>query len=214
MTTLVFGAGSDITPFLHVEGSLVLCGRVCDVTDYEQVEKAVSMMRPDHVINLAAVSHLGTVGRQDRKLWISQIVTNLIGSYHIARACVRHKVKRIVFVASVAGKYGKPNHSAYSASKAGVISLVQSLSLEGVDAYCVSPGRIDTKMRDRDYPDEDRDTRLTPQDVAAVIVECLEGKYKRGSNIIVNKRGKRKMKRVDAGEPWRRYLNYQPFVQK
>jgi NAD(P)-dependent dehydrogenase (short-subunit alcohol dehydrogenase family) len=107
--------------------------------------------------------------------------------------------------------YGKPEHSGYSASKSGVISFVQSLGLEGYNAYSISPGRVDTKLREKDYPGEDRRTRLTTLQVAEIVKECIDQKYTPGDNIIIRKRGFRKLKRVDQGQPWKVYLNVQPL---
>ena len=120
----------------------------------------------------------------------------------------------MIFIASVAGLYGKAEHSGYSASKAGVISLVQSLGMEGHLAYSISPGRVDTKMREKDFPGEDKRTRLTTKQVAQVVKSCIDGKYQPGENIIIRKRGFRTLKRIDKGQPWREYLNVKPLGAK
>jgi 3-oxoacyl-[acyl-carrier protein] reductase len=57
---------------------------------------------------------------------------------------------RIVNIASIAGKEGNPNASAYSASKAGVIALTKSLGKElaktGIRVNCVTPAAVKTGM--------------------------------------------------------------------
>jgi 3-oxoacyl-[acyl-carrier protein] reductase len=64
---------------------------------------------------------------------------------------------RIVNIASVAGKEGNPNASAYSASKAGVIALTKSLGKElannGVLVNCVTPAAVKTAMFDQMTPE-------------------------------------------------------------
>src|ERR1019366_1511093 len=69
--------------------------------------------------------------------WHRAISTNLFGVYYCCRAIVPHMMHqnygRIVNVASIAGKEGNPNASAYSASKAGVIALTKSLGKETAD---------------------------------------------------------------------------------
>lgn len=183
----------------------------CDVRDYNQICATLEKYKPDVIVNCAGISHVQVVKDSNIKYWQEEIEVNLIGSYLIARASINWNVKTMIFIASVAGMYGKPEHSGYSASKSGVISLVQSLGLEGYKAYSVSPGRVDTKMRENDYPGEDKRTRLSTVQVGEIIKECIDGKYEPGDNIIIRKRGFTKLKRVDKGQPWKKYLNVQPL---
>lgn len=183
----------------------------CDVRDYNQICATLEKYKPDVIVNCAGISHVQVVKDSNIKHWQEEIDVNLIGSYLIARASINWNVKTMIFIASVAGMYGKPEHSGYSASKSGVISFVQSLGFEGYKAYSVSPGRVDTKMREHDYPGEDKRTRLSTLQVAEVVKECIDGKYEPGDNIIIRKRGFTKLKRVDKGQPWKKYLNVQPL---
>lgn len=183
----------------------------CDVRDYNQICATLEKYKPDVIVNCAGISHVQVVKDSNISHWQEEIEVNLIGSYLIARASINWNVKTMIFIASVAGMYGKPEHSGYSASKSGVISFVQSLGFEGYKAYSVSPGRVDTKMREHDYPGEDKRTRLSTLQVAEVVKECIDGKYEPGDNIVIRKRGFTKLKRVDKGQPWKKYLNVQPL---
>ena len=183
----------------------------CDVRDYNQICATLKKYKPDVIVNCAGISHVQVVKDSNIKHWQEEIEVNLLGSYLIARASINWNVKKMIFIASVAGMYGKPEHSGYSASKSGVISFVQSLGFEGYDAYSISPGRVDTKMRENDYPGEDKRTRLSTLQVAEIVKECIDGKYEPGDNIIIRKRGFTKLKRVDKGQPWKKYLNVQPL---
>ena len=183
----------------------------CDVRDYNAICATLEKYKPAVIVNCAGISHVQVVKDSNIKHWQEEIDVNLTGSYLIARASINANVKAMIFIASVAGMYGKPEHSGYSASKSGVISFVQSLGLEGYKAYSVSPGRVDTKMRENDYPGEDKRTRLSTLQVAEVVKECIDGKYEPGDNIIIRKRGFTKLKRVDKGQPWKKYLNVQPL---
>ena len=183
----------------------------CDVRDYNQICAILEKYKPDVIVNCAGISHVQVVKDSNIKHWQEEIEVNLLGSYLIARASINWNVKTMIFIASVAGMYGKPEHSGYSASKSGVISFVQSLGLEGYKAYSVSPGRVDTKMRENDYPGEDKRTRLSTLQVADVVKECIDGKYEPGDNIVIRKKGFTKLKRVDKGQPWKNYLNVQPL---
>ena len=184
----------------------------CDVRDALQVRNTLKKYNPDVIVNCAGISHVQVVKDSNIDNWKEEIEVNLVGSYNIARESVSLNLFRpMIFIASVAGMYGKPEHSGYSASKSGVISFVQSLGLEGYNAYSISPGRVDTKMREKDYPGEDKRTRLSTLQVAEIIKECIDGKYEPGDNIVIRKRGFTKLKRVDKGQPWKKYLNVQPL---
>ena len=183
----------------------------CDVRDALQVRNTLKKYKPDVIVNCAGISHVQVVRDSNIDYWKEEIDVNLVGSFIVARESINYGVKTMIFIASVAGMYGKPEHSGYSASKSGVISFVQSLGFEGYDAYSVSPGRVDTKMRENDYPGEDKRTRLSTLQVAEIVKECIDGKYETGDNIIIRKRGFTKLKRVDKGQPWKKYLNVQPL---
>ena len=204
MTTLLFGGGGI------AEGIRALLGGtdpLVDVRDAEAVLRAVCAAEPDLVVNCAGVSYVSDVEWSDPYPWTEDIAVNLVGSYHVARACVRAGVRTQVYIASVAGLHGKPNHSSYCASKAGVISLVQSLAFEGHNAYAISPGRVDTPMRQRDYPDDTPGSRLDPSDIAGVVEKIIEGRFEPGDNLIIRKVGLEAIVReIDRGEPWREKL--------
>lgn len=86
--------------------------------------------------------------------WDRVMAINLRGVFLCCKAVVPHMQHkgygRIVNVASIAGKEGNPNASAYSASKAGVIALTKSLgkelALSGVTVNCVTPAAVQTGM--------------------------------------------------------------------
>src|SRR5207244_94818 len=86
--------------------------------------------------------------------WQRVIGINLDGVFYCNRAIVPIMLERdygrIVNIASIAGKEGNPNASAYSASKAGVISLTKSLGKElaksGIRVNCVTPAAVKTGM--------------------------------------------------------------------
>lgn len=177
-----------------------------DVTYRPDVDRWMAANRPEAIVITAGVSHPVTVAGSSQPEWDEEIRTNLIGSYLVAAAAIHHGCRTFVFVASVAGMHGKPGHSGYCASKAGVISLMQSMAMEGHDAYAISPGRVDTKMREQDYPGEDPRTRLEPEQIGEVVADILAGKYEPGDNIILRKIGYDTHLIVDQGEPWKTYL--------
>ena len=86
--------------------------------------------------------------------WNEVLEINLTGTFHCCRAVVPNMVAqnygRIVNVASVAGKEGNPNASAYSASKSGVIALTKSLGKElaayDITVNCITPAAARTAL--------------------------------------------------------------------
>jgi 3-oxoacyl-[acyl-carrier protein] reductase len=86
--------------------------------------------------------------------WKQVLDINLTGVFVCNKSLVAHMrgndYGRVVNIASIAGKEGNPNASAYSASKAGVISLTKSLGKElaktGIRVNCVTPAAVKTGM--------------------------------------------------------------------
>lgn len=129
---------------------------------------------------------------------------NLAGAFLCARESLRAMLKarwgRIVNVSSAAGLRGNPGQAAYSASKAGVIGLTQSLAKEygsrGITANAVCPGFVETAMTE-EFIEKQRD-RLTdqiptgrigtPEEVAGVIrfLASEEASYVNGAVIAVD----------------------------
>lgn len=93
--------------------------------------------------------------------WQQVMDVNLTGLFLCCREVVphmrEHNFGRIVNIASVAGKEGNPNASAYSASKAAVIALTKSLGKEladtGVRVNCVTPAAVKTAIFDQMSPE-------------------------------------------------------------
>ncbi|NQX10413.1 SDR family oxidoreductase [Microbacteriaceae bacterium VKM Ac-2855] len=136
---------------------------VLDITDADAVTKAAAAIGDvDILINCA-----GIVGPNkplwevtDRE-WAAVFAVNVNGTFNMCRAFIpgmrEHGWGRIVNFASMAGKDGNPNLSAYSASKAAVIALTKSIGKElatsGVLANTVAPAVIATPMNDTTAPD-------------------------------------------------------------
>lgn len=148
----VAAALGDAVSFVHV-----------DMTDWDAVRTAAAhseaeMGRVDVLVNNAGISGMNkTLADYPPDEWRRVMAVNLDGVYHGCKALVPGMVARgygrIVNVASVAGKEGNPNASAYSASKAGVIALTKSLGKElaGYDiaVNCVTPAAAKTAIFDQ-----------------------------------------------------------------
>jgi len=92
--------------------------------------------------------------------WRKVMNVNVNGAFYVNRAVVPHMISRgygrIINIASVAGKEGNPNASAYSASKAAVIGMTKSLGKElartGISVNAVTPAAVRTAIFDQMTP--------------------------------------------------------------
>jgi 3-oxoacyl-[acyl-carrier protein] reductase len=134
-----------------------------DVTDDDAVHRPIAELGPiDILLNSAGiVGPNKPLWETTRAEWDATFAVNVHGTVALCRAVVPGMVTRgwgrIVNFASMAGKDGNPNLSAYSASKAAVIGLTKSLGKElattGVFVNAIAPAVIATEMNAKTAPD-------------------------------------------------------------
>ena len=116
-----------------------LSSNIIDVTNFDQVsaeiEKVTKNTKIDiFICNAGIAGKNTTVGDYPVDEWKKVLELNLNSIFYCLKSITPHMIKnnygRIVNIASIAGKEGNPNASAYSASKAGVIGLTKSLGKE------------------------------------------------------------------------------------
>ena len=134
-----------------------------DVTDPGSVDDAVaatvaSFGGIDILVNSAGIAGPNfTTWEYPVDAWQQVIDIDLTGTFLTCRAVVPHmrakNYGRIVNIASIAGKEGNPNASAYSAAKAGVIGLTKSLGKElaatPITVNCITPAAVRTEIFDQ-----------------------------------------------------------------
>jgi 2-dehydro-3-deoxy-L-rhamnonate dehydrogenase (NAD+) len=131
-----------------------------DITQPESIEAAVAATldaygRIDYLVNNAGFAGpTMPLDEYDPREWQRVIDVNLLGTYHVSRLVVpvmrRANAGRVVNVASLAGKEGTPNASAYSAAKAGVIAMTKSMGKElaqtGILVNGIAPAAVETSL--------------------------------------------------------------------
>ena len=139
-----------------------LSSNIVDVSNYGDVEKIVKEITNktniDRLINNAGITGpTASLWEYDIDMWKKVVEINLMGTFNCCRAIVPNMIKnnygRIVNVASVAGKDGNANASAYSAGKAGAIGLTKSLGKElaekNIAVNAVTPAGAKTRILDQ-----------------------------------------------------------------
>ena len=135
-----------------------------DVTRHDSVVQAVAQTAPkvDALVNSAGITGPNTpLVNYPVDAWNQVMQVNINGIFHCCREIVplmqQADYGRIVNIASVAGKDGNPNASAYSTSKAAVIGLTKSLGKElaatGIRVNCVTPAAVKTAIFDQMTPE-------------------------------------------------------------
>lgn len=130
-----------------------------DITDYKEVRAMVDRVEEtlgpvDIVINNAGIIADGALVTMSLENWHNVINTNLNGTFNLTKSAITSFMKRrtgvIINIASIAGVYGNPRQTNYSAAKAGIIGFTKALAKEvagyGVRVNAVAPGFIATDM--------------------------------------------------------------------
>ena len=134
-----------------------------DVTNFDEIEKALletenELGKIDIFVNNAGITGMNAkVWDYPLDEWKKVIELDLNSTFYCCKAVVPHMIKnnygRIVNIASIAGKEGNPNASAYSTAKAGVIGFTKSLGKELADkniaVNCVTPAAAKTRIFDQ-----------------------------------------------------------------
>tara|TARA_S200000501_G_scaffold163755_1_gene154385 strand:+ start:645 stop:1394 length:750 start_codon:yes stop_codon:yes gene_type:complete len=137
--------------------------QIIDVSNFEKIKQQLENVENSHgkidiFINNAGITGVNTtVADYPIEEWNKVINLNLNAVFYCCKAVVplmkKNNYGRIVNIASIAGKEGNPNASAYSTSKAGVIGLTKSLGKElaqnNIAVNCVTPAAARTRIFDQ-----------------------------------------------------------------
>ena len=139
-----------------------LSSNIVDVSNYQEVEACINNIikksNIDILINNAGITGpTAPLWEYDVDIWKKVVDINLMGTFNCCKTIVPNMIKnnygRIVNVASVAGKDGNANASAYSVGKAGAIGLTKSLGKElankNIAVNAVTPAGAKTRILDQ-----------------------------------------------------------------
>ena len=135
---------------------------IVDVSNFDEVSNAANKITKSNTIDIL-INNAGITGptaelwNYDVNEWKKIVDINLVGTFNCCKVIVPNMIKnnygRIVNIASIAGKEGNPNASAYSTAKAGVIGFTKSLGKELADkniaVNCVTPAAAKTRIFDQ-----------------------------------------------------------------
>lgn len=134
---------------------------ICDVSDKDQVDSAVSKAiekfgRIDILVNNAGITDDRLIMSMSEESFCRVIDVNLKGAYHTMHAVIRPMIKqkggRIINISSVVGLMGNAGQANYAASKAGIVGLTKSAAKEyasrNITCNAIAPGFISTEMTD------------------------------------------------------------------
>jgi len=159
-----------------------------DVSNIDEANAAVEKIRGelgaiDILVNSAGISKFGNFLELDPEEWAKIIQVNVMGVYYITRAVLPEMIERqtgdIINISSTAGQKGAPVTSAYSASKAAVIALSESLMLEvrkhNIRVSTLTPSTVATDMAvELNLTDGNPDKVMQPEDIADFMVAQLK----------------------------------------
>jgi 3-oxoacyl-[acyl-carrier protein] reductase len=161
-------------------------GRAADVRDRAAMDRVVAETVErfgslNVLVNNAGVGVFADVASMTDDGWARVIDTNLTGVFYCTRASIPAIKKAgggwIINIASLAGRNFFPNGAAYCASKAGLLAFTESLMLEvrfdDIRVTCIMPGSVATEFDGPSGSHEAAPWKLTPDDVAAVVMDVL-----------------------------------------
>ncbi|MDR3472634.1 MAG: SDR family NAD(P)-dependent oxidoreductase [Devosia sp.] len=161
----------DMNPALletaKVELGAVAASVTVNVTSYDEVAAAVAateqaLGRIDILVHSAGIAGRNApLDEYDLDEWRRVIEVDLNGAFYVNRAVLpgmkQRNYGRIVNIASIAGKEGNPNASAYAAAKGGVIAMTKAVGKEcakfDIAINCITPATAKTRILDELKPE-------------------------------------------------------------
>lgn len=159
---------------------------VCDVTSEADVQSLVDRTASELGSIQIIINNAGTVCRKPLvehtpEDWDGVLNSQVRGTFLVTRFALPYLLQagwgRVLTIVSAAAYGGVPNRVSYCTAKWGqrgfTAALDEELRGSGVRAHAVSPGPVVTRMRQEGFPNEDPDSLIQPEDVAAQVINLL-----------------------------------------
>ena len=166
---------------------LALNKETMDVTNEIQVKSAMEIWKPDILINNAGYIIPNSIANISLKEWKKHLDINLTGAFLCSREAILNGCKLIINIGSTSAFEGRKEWGSYCASKCAILSLTETLTEEGIEAYSLNPARTATKMRKNLFANEDPSTLMEPERIGEFILKILHKDFDNGSHIILTK---------------------------
>ena len=134
-----------------------------DISQHEKIEEFINDATNelggslDCIVNNAGITKDNLTIRMSLEEWTKVIDINLTSTFlmckHSIKKMLKNKFGKIINITSIVGHTGNVGQANYTASKAGIVAMSKSLSIEyakkNININCISPGFISTKMTDQ-----------------------------------------------------------------
>lgn len=193
MSVLITGGEGDIAKSIasvlrNKKYAVFTPGRYdLDVSCPISIQHYIKHIQPEILINCAGYINPNKLECSDATDFIKHFEVNVFGSFLCTKEALKYKCKKVINIGSTASFESKSGWGAYCASKAALMSLTETFASESVLCFGLHPGRTQTKMRKKLFPEEDPNTLITPDRIAAFVLDILQDKFENGANILVLK---------------------------
>lgn len=158
-----------------------------NITNPEEVATYFGLNNPDILINCAGYIKPSSIKDSSYDEWVKHLEINLTGTFLCCKIAILNNCKIIINIGSTSAFEGRGTWGAYCVSKAGIISLTETLVEEGIESYSLNPARTATKMRKNLFPNEDPNTLMSPERIGEFVLKILNKEFENGSHIILTK---------------------------
>jgi NADP-dependent 3-hydroxy acid dehydrogenase YdfG len=159
----------------------------CDISDWEQVEKAYNICRerfgiPFALINNAGIGYNFLLEETPIDVWDKMFRTNVNGVFYCSKVVLKDMKKQeeghIVNISSIAGNNGIEGMTGYCGTKHAVTGISHALYKEvrnnGIKVTCIYPGSVQTNFFDEFESINANENMMKSSDIASTIVHALQ----------------------------------------